>query len=227
MHTAEAKGYCRYQCRGSCRGRGYGGRTERTCSRGTGLKENSLGNRHPNLCFSQSSIQAWQIKFPCCSALFFFCAPLASVDLDVTGIHRNNRELSIRVPGCYVTAAPLDNNWEETVAHSGEESDGGKDKKREAPGWECKEAPHKKPSQKPRDRFRRSGWGQTPTDAVNVKSGFYHTVLKAGLAEGLQSIAWLFCVLQASSVIIEVMTCSERVQVHVASGSNSKNESLQ
>lgn len=86
-------------------------------------------------------------KIPLLSHFVLFCAPLASFDLDVTGIHRNNPELSIRVPGCYVTAAPLD-NWEETVAHSGEESDKGKDEKREAPGWECKEVPHKKPSQK-------------------------------------------------------------------------------
>lgn len=57
-------------------------------------------------------------KIVCCSTLGFFAS---SFDLDVTGIHGNNPDLSIRVPGCYVTAAPLDNNWEETVAHSGEE----------------------------------------------------------------------------------------------------------
>lgn len=78
-------------------------------------------------------------KIVCCCTLVFFAS---SFDLDVTGIHRNNPDLSIRVPGCYITAAPLDNNWEETVAHSGEESDRGKDEGRAATGWECKEAPH-------------------------------------------------------------------------------------
>lgn len=127
------------------------------------LKESSLCNRHPNLCFWQSSMTN---KIVCCSTLIFFF--FASFDLDMTGIHRNNPDLSIRVPGCYVTAAPLDNNWEETVAHSGEESDRGKDERRAARKpltiWHI---PHMLS-----ERFKHSEGGQTQTDAVNVKSGW-------------------------------------------------------
>lgn len=91
----------------------------------------------------------------------------------MTGIHRKNPDLSICVPGYYITAAPLDNNWEETVAHSAEERDRGNDGERHRGGNARKPLTIWHILHMPSHRFKRSAGGQTQTDAsgVNGKSG--------------------------------------------------------
>lgn len=94
----------------------------------------------------------------------------------MTGIHRKNPDLSICVPGCYITVAPLDNNWEETLVHSAEEREiegttnggrhqGGKARK-PLTIWHILHMPS--------HRFKHSAGGQTQTN-VNIKSGLYNS----------------------------------------------------